>query len=108
VPTADQLVEVLPQTPVRGLGALFEAAVIVLGIRLELPQPRPQLLALLLGLRHPGPDATNWRGEHATLYAVINHKIWGGNRTDKGADNRTILMSVLRTLQLRGNSRSSG
>ncbi|HEY8746439.1 MAG TPA: hypothetical protein VIM11_00585 [Tepidisphaeraceae bacterium] len=35
-------------------------------------------------------------------YAVVNRKVWGGNRTDKGADNQAILMSVLRTLQLRG------
>jgi hypothetical protein len=35
-------------------------------------------------LRHPGLDATNWRGEHAMRYAVVNRKVWGGNRTYRG------------------------
>src|SRR4051794_22885365 len=52
-------------------------------------------------LRHHDLDATNWRGEHAMRYAVVNCKVWGGNRTDRGADNQAILMSVLRTLKLR-------
>lgn len=53
-------------------------------------------------LRHAGTDATNWRGEHAMRFAVVNRKVWGGNRTCRGADNQAILMSVLRTLKLRG------
>ena len=53
-------------------------------------------------LRHGGIDATNWRGEHAMRFAVVNRKVWGGNRTRSGADMQTILMSVLRTLKLRG------
>lgn len=53
-------------------------------------------------LRDPQTDATNWRGEHAMRYAVVNRKVWGGNRTRAGADNQAILMSVLRTLKLRG------
>ena len=53
-------------------------------------------------LRHPGTDATNWRGEHAMRFAVVNRKVWGGNRTRRGADNQQALMSVLRTLKLRG------
>jgi transposase len=53
-------------------------------------------------LRHTGIDATNWRGEHAMRYAVVNRKVWGGNRTRDGADRQAILMSVLRTLRLRG------
>jgi transposase len=52
-------------------------------------------------LRDPAADATNWRGEHAMRYAVVNRKAWGGNRTRRGADNQAILMSVLRTLKLR-------
>jgi transposase len=51
-------------------------------------------------LRDAGVDATNWRGEHAMRYAVVNRKVWGGNRTRRGADNQAILMSVLRTLKL--------
>ncbi|HEV7632896.1 MAG TPA: IS66 family transposase [Steroidobacteraceae bacterium] len=53
-------------------------------------------------LRDPETDAANWRGEHAMRYAVVNRKVWGGNRTRRGADNQAILMSVLRTLKLRG------
>ena len=53
-------------------------------------------------LRDPQTDATNWRGEHAMRAAVVNRKVWGGNRTRGGADNQAILMSVLRTLKLRG------
>lgn len=52
-------------------------------------------------LRHPDTDATNWRGEHAMRYAVVNRKVWGGNRTDNGANVQAILMSVLRTLKLK-------
>jgi transposase len=52
-------------------------------------------------LRHPNIDATNWRGEHAMRQAVVNRKVWGGNRTRAGADVQAILMSVMRTLKLR-------
>jgi transposase len=52
-------------------------------------------------LRTMDADATNWRGEHAMRYAVVNRKVWGGNRTKNGAENQAILMSVLRTLHLR-------
>jgi transposase len=53
-------------------------------------------------LRHPDTDATNWRGEHAMRQAVVNRKVFGGNRTRAGADVQAILTSVLRTLKLRG------
>lgn len=55
---------------------------------------RDQLLPFL---RHPGLDATNWRAEQAIRPAVVNRKVWGGNRTDAGATAQSILMSVLRT-----------
>jgi transposase len=53
-------------------------------------------------LADPQTDAANWRGEHAMRSAVVNRKVWGGNRTRLGAENQAILMSVLRTLKLRG------
>lgn len=53
-------------------------------------------------LRHPGLDATNWRAEQALRPAVVNRKVWGGNRTDPGARAQEILMSVLQTAKLRG------
>jgi transposase len=53
-------------------------------------------------LRDPAVDATNWRGEHAMRYAVVNRKVWGGNRTPAGAMAQSILMSVLVTLRQNG------
>ncbi len=53
-------------------------------------------------LRHPGLDATNWRAEQAIRPAVVNRKVWGGNRTDAGARAQEALMSVLQTAKLRG------
>jgi transposase len=48
-------------------------------------------------LRAEGIDATNWRAEQAIRPAVVNRKVWGGNRTQVGAAAQGILMSVLRT-----------
>ena len=53
-------------------------------------------------LRHPDVDATNWRAERALRPAVVNRKVWGGNRTDAGARAQSVLMSVLQTAKLRG------
>ncbi|MGH2603140.1 MAG: IS66 family transposase, partial [Dehalococcoidia bacterium] len=52
-------------------------------------------------LRHKGIDATNWRAEQAIRPAVVNRKVWGGNRTEVGADAQSILMSVWQTARLR-------
>lgn len=53
-------------------------------------------------LRHRAVDATNWRAEQAIRPAVVNRKVWGGNRTDAGASAQSVLTSVLRTATLRG------
>jgi transposase len=53
-------------------------------------------------LRHPGVDATNWRAEQAIRPAVVNRKVWGGNRTWAGAEAQSALMSVLQTAKLLG------
>ena len=50
-------------------------------------------------LLDPEVDATNWRAEQAIRPAVVNRKVWGGNRTWVGAQAQSILMSVLRTCQ---------
>jgi transposase len=42
-------------------------------------------------------DATNWRAEQAIRPAVVNRKVWGGNRTWPGAEAQAILTSVLAT-----------
>lgn len=60
----------------------------------HLRRHRSQLFTFLF---RPGLDATNWRGEHALRYAVVNRKVWGGNRTRPGADAQQIVMSVWRT-----------
>jgi transposase len=46
-------------------------------------------------------DATNWRAEQAIRPAVVNRKVWGGNRTAAGAATQQVLTSVLRTSHLR-------
>lgn len=55
-------------------------------------------------LDHPGLDATNWRAEHAMRFGVILRKVWGGNRTWKGAFAQAVLMSVWRTCWQRGRN----
>jgi len=52
---------------------------------------------LLTFLQSPGLDATSWRAEQAIRPAVVNRKVWGGNRTWRGAWVHGVLMFVLRT-----------
>lgn len=52
-------------------------------------------------LRHAGADATNWRGEQAIRPAVVNRKVWGGNRTERGARAQSRIMSVVQTCKQR-------
>lgn len=65
---------------------------------------RQRLDSVFACLRHPGLDATNWRAEQALRPAVVNRKVWGGNRTEVGAEAQSILMSVWRTLEQRGQT----
>jgi transposase len=60
----------------------------------HLAKHRDQLFTFLY---RPGLDATNYRGEQAIRPAVVNRKVWGGSRTEAGAQAQSILMSVLRT-----------
>jgi transposase len=48
-------------------------------------------------LDHPEVEPTNWEGEQAIRPAVVNRKVWGGNRTWVGAHSQEVLMSVLQT-----------
>ena len=48
-------------------------------------------------LRHQGIDATNHLAEQAIRPAVVNRKVWGGNRTAVGAVAQAVLMTVLFT-----------
>jgi transposase len=52
----------------------------------------------------PGTDATNYRAEQAIRPAVVNRKVWGGNRTWIGAKAQSVLSSVLRTCTQLGRS----
>ena len=49
----------------------------------------------------PKVDATNYRGEQAIRPAVVNRKVWGGNRTWLGARWQSIITSILRTCEQR-------
>jgi transposase len=53
-------------------------------------------------LKHPELDATNHKAEQAIRPAVVNRKVWGGNRTPTGARAQSILTSVLGTAKKRG------
>lgn len=53
--------------------------------------------ALFSFLHLPGTPATNWMAEQALRPAVVNRKVWGGNRTWNGARHQERLMTVLRT-----------
>jgi transposase len=50
-------------------------------------------------LRDVTIPATNWRAEQALRPAVVNRKVWGGNRTEAGAEAQGIVTSVLQTCQ---------
>jgi len=53
-------------------------------------------------LSHPEIEPTNWEGEQAIRPAVVNRKVWGGNRTWVGARAQEVLMSVLETCRRAG------
>ncbi|MGI8808013.1 MAG: IS66 family transposase [Acidimicrobiales bacterium] len=58
--------------------------------------------ALFTFLTTDGVDATNWRGEQGVRPAVVNRKVWGGNRSDAGAETQSRLMTFLRTAHQQG------
>jgi transposase len=60
-----------------------------------------ELPAVFTFLLDPSIDATNWRAEQALRPAVVTRKVWGGNRTPRGARTQHVLASVLRTIQQR-------
>jgi transposase len=45
----------------------------------------------------PRIEPTNWKAEQAIRPAVVNRKVWGGNRTPVGANAQGVLMSVFET-----------
>jgi transposase len=55
-------------------------------------------------LEFPGLEATNYRAEQALRPAVVNRKVWGGNRTPQGARAQSVLTSVLETCRRQARS----
>jgi transposase len=53
--------------------------------------------ALFTFLRCPGLEATNWRAEQAIRPMVVTRKVWGGNRTIRGARTQSVLVSILQS-----------
>jgi transposase len=55
-------------------------------------------------LTDPQIEATNWEAEQAIRPAVVNRKVWGGNRTWAGAKAQSVLMTVLATCRRQARS----
>jgi transposase len=55
-------------------------------------------------LTEPSIPATNWPAEQAIRPAVVNRKVWGGNRTAAGARAQGALMSVIETCRRQARS----
>jgi len=53
-------------------------------------------------LYDPRFDATNWRAEQAIRPAVVNRKVFGGNRTTAGAHALEVLASIFATCRQHG------
>jgi transposase len=64
-------------------------------------------LSLFTFLRCPGLVATNWRADQAIRPMVVTRKVWGGNRTSRGAHAQNILVSILQTCRQQLPSASS-
>jgi transposase len=55
-------------------------------------------------LTDPSIEPTNWQAEQAIRPAVVNRKVWGGNRTPAGSQAQGVLMSVLETCRRQAHS----
>lgn len=55
-------------------------------------------------LRIQGVEPTNNRAERALRQCVVQRKIWGGFRTEQGAKDRDVMMSVIETMKLQGKN----
>lgn len=58
--------------------------------------------ALFTFLARPDVPATNWKAEQGVRPAVVNRKVWGGNRTWRGAATQSRMMTLLRTAAQQG------
>jgi transposase len=57
-----------------------------------------------LFLTDAGVPSSNWEAEQAIRPAVVNRKVWGGNRTPAGAQAQGVLSSVLQTCRQQGKA----
>lgn len=55
-------------------------------------------------LKYPGIEATSWPADQAIRPAVVNRKVFGGNRDPRGARAQEILSSIAATAVQRGVS----
>lgn len=101
--------QIQPQTAARKAGQLERRMGTLIGTHKTNPDNerfakhlRRNLGWLFTFLRRPGVDATNHQAEQGLRPAVVNRKVWGGNRTEAGAVAQMILMSVLGTCRKRG------
>ncbi len=53
--------------------------------------------ALFIFLICPGLEAANYRAEQAIRPMVVARKVWGGNRTARGAHTQSVLVTILQT-----------
>jgi transposase len=81
---------------------LFEAAHPHDANRRLIKHLRHERHALFAFLTIDGVDATNWRAEQGVRPAVVNRKVWAGNRSDPGAETQGRLMTFLRTAHQQG------
>ena len=58
--------------------------------------------ALFTFLADPAVDATSWRAEHAVRPTTVTRKVCGGNRTDRGAQTQSRMMTLFRTATQQG------
>lgn len=94
-------VEAAAELAVR-LGALCEAKTSNEEVRKFLAHLGRQAPAMFTFLTEEGVDATNWRAEQGIRPAVVNRKVCGGNRTDRGGRAQSVMMSVIRTAAQHG------
>jgi transposase len=63
----------------------------------HLARQTPAMFTFLTADADIGVDATNWRAETGIRPAVVNRKVWGGNRTWRGAVTQGRITSIIRT-----------
>jgi transposase len=68
----------------------------------HLSRQAPAMFTFLTADPALGLDATNWRAETGIRPAVVNRKVWGGNRTWRGARTQGRITSIIRTANQHG------